>query len=63
MCAVPLPRKGLVRLFKRRYRRWSALYIGAVAALAISLYLVGLELWELWALTLLAVYLGWCLRQ
>jgi len=53
----------LVRLFKRRYRRWSALYIGAVAALAISLYLVGLELWELWALTLLAVYLGWCLRQ
>lgn len=63
MCAVSSFRPGTNRAGRRRTRRWSAIRLVAMVVLALGLYFLGLELWELWALTLLAIYLGWIFRQ
>jgi|YNPNPStandDraft_1061719.scaffolds.fasta_scaffold37398_2 hypothetical protein len=63
MCAVSPFRPGLSHRGRRQKRRWSALRLVAVIVLSLGLYFLGLELWELWALALLVLYLGWIFRQ
>jgi hypothetical protein len=46
----------------KRRRNWGALVLWTVL-LSLCVYLLGLEVWELWVMILLIIYLGWCFRR
>jgi fatty acid desaturase len=47
---------------RKHRRRWEA-FSTLLILVSLTLCLLGLQLWEIWLMLLLVIYLGWCLRR
>jgi len=54
-------RVQMIVFSRRRPRRWQ-LFVMFLLLYVLSLFFIGLEQWELWAMALIIIWVRWCLR-